>query len=233
MDIFRCAIEFNNEGARLLENGNFNAARKAFRQATDLMTMVIQSFPGGKMTIKPLPSGKRKRLSTFVWSKNPMPVPLDPLNHETVSNAFFFRRALFIFPMEDDWESRFNASDCTEESATVVYNLALAFHLSSITDNVSEMMKQAKTLYEIAVTIRSRTLEQSCLDIFGMAVLNNLGQIYHELSDYTAAKSLFYRLSIQLAMLQAHDMVHWIAKEDCDGFVLNAMLGPPDLAAAA
>lgn len=115
----------------------------------------------------------------------------------------------------------------------MVYNLALSFHLSSIALNVSDMMRKAKTLYEIAAAIRQRTMKPDDLDVFKMVILNNLGQIYHEQTDYTTAKSCFGQLSVQLASLQEHDLLHWISKDDCDGFVLNAMLEAPDLAAAA
>ena len=154
-------------------------------------------------------------------------------NCDGTQSSFFYRRALFISPTEFAVRANWVEHDCVEESASMVYNLALSYHLGGVIKNVSEMMNKAKTLYHIAAAIRETTMKPDELDVFRMVILNNLGQIYHEETDYGSSKSCFCQLAKQLAALQSHDLLHWVSKEDCDGFVLNAMLEAPELAAAA
>lgn len=69
--------------------------------------------------------------------------------------------------------------------------------------------------------------------IVDLAILNNVGQAQHEFCNYSTARECFKLLTRGLRRLNNRGMLSLLDGCDCDGFVLNAMLEEPVLAAAA
>ena len=215
------AIQFNNEGVACLEAGAYLDARNFFKSALDTMTDVItydgedQNIVDDELTLE------------FQCSVNPKRALHGPTQVVGLGNSFIFSRALYI-----SISKKVEKSEYIEESAAIVYNLALSFHLIG-TENSSESLKKAIQFYEISAAIRSRKSETK-LEILDLAILNNIGQIFVECMNYVAARQYFDQLSKQLTILNNSGVLNrFLEEKDCDGFVFNVMLDEPSLAAAA
>jgi tetratricopeptide (TPR) repeat protein len=216
---YAIAVRYNNEGVFRLEAGDYRAARSFFKRALDTMTDAIthdaddQDMDGEDLTLG------------FQWSVNPKKRALHEADQ--VGCSFVYSRALYISASKNIQKAEY-----TEESAAIVYNLALSFHLMG-TENNSESMEKAIQFYEIASAIRSRK-SQTKLEILDLAILNNIGQICVECFNFNAARQCFNQLSNRLVFLNHSGILtDFLEQNDCDGFVLNVMLEEPSLAAAA
>jgi hypothetical protein len=217
--MYAIAIQYNNEGVVRLESGDYRAARTLFKGALDTMTEAISSVADKE--------GFVEEYSTlcFQWSCNPRKRTL----HEAkqAGSSFIYSRALYIPAAKNPEEV-----DYSEESAAIVYNLALSFHLIG-TESNSEALDKAIQFYEIASAIRSRK-SLTKLEVIDLALLNNMGQICVETFNYNAARVYFNDLSDRLASLNhCGFLTECLEQHDCDGFVLNVMIEEPSLAAAA
>jgi tetratricopeptide (TPR) repeat protein len=104
-----------------------------------------------------------------------------------------------------------------EASVAIVYNLALATHLSALCVDCSEhsvpvvsseqtsavsTLEQAVALYELAYTVQMN--EEAELSVeYGMAILNNLGHIHRLLGDEEKASKCFRHLLSTIVFLQS------------------------------
>jgi len=139
---------------------------------------------------------------------------------------------------------------CAIESATILYNMALSYHLgSSSSMNCSstshDELHNALTLYEMAccVAYRVETQQQSgpktkASSKVVMASLNNMGQIYHHLGKYSKSRFYLDDLSNYILTLTAAQQERGEEGGEDDQerkrFLLNAMfLQKPRGAAAA
>ncbi len=215
---YTTALQFNNDGVVRLEEGNFHEARHCFKRALDTMTAAITQCGEDQH------NEGEESTPAFHWSLNPRHA-LHEASH--CGNSFVYSRALYITASK-----RIQTSEYTDESAAIVYNLALSFHLIG-SENSSDSMEKAMQFYEIASAIRARK-SGTKLEILDLAILNNTGQICVEWFNYDAARQCFSQLSDRLVLLNHCGLIdHFLEQRDCDGFVLNVMLDEPSLAAAA
>jgi hypothetical protein len=140
-------------------------------------------------------------------------------------------------------------------SAVLVFNLALLQHKEGLSNasNAGYSLKKARFLYEKCQlllasvgVLSSEWTGNATIDLLGMAVLNNLGQICCETADY-GPSSDYYKQLIQLIIAtstrqQGTEGVHYgnarldyFMEKQRSVFLLNAILvgHPPTLAAAA
>lgn len=110
------------------------------------------------------------------------------------------------------------STTCACESAAILFNMALSYHLSSTYSVESIPLHNALTLYEMACSVALRVESQheqlqqllllqsytqqqqhqqqrQCISRVIMASLNNIGQVYHRLGKYKKARDYLDDLS--------------------------------------
>mmetsp|Transcript_1606 Transcript_1606/g.2124 ORF Transcript_1606/g.2124 Transcript_1606/m.2124 type:complete len:174 (+) Transcript_1606:3-524(+) len=144
----------------------------------------------------------------------------------------------------------------TIESAAVVYNIALAYHILGTRTNQSHHLEKAMQFYKIAASIRQQPSSSYCvarrrtngnnngsscscctinIGMIDIAILNNMGQLHHtEFVNYPQAQKCFQQMGKGLSYFNSRGLLDCIiSKTDQDGFILNVMYQTPNLAAAA
>uniref|UniRef100_A0A7S1GNN8 Uncharacterized protein n=1 Tax=Cyclophora tenuis TaxID=216820 RepID=A0A7S1GNN8_CYCTE len=235
---YQHAVFCNNTGVACLEHGDLPRALSAFKTALNSMTTVISDLEKSKRNLSPKSSSSwsPNSLMDFCvqWSANAK-LPLHMEGAVSGSASFVYRRAIRIY--STPLTAATQRDNFVDESAIVVYNLALAFHLSGVNNN-TEFLRRAIRFYEIANSILQRQREQPSNQLksvlLNMAVLNNMGQIRHSLMEFEQARKCFSEVSTILVNLnQAGLLTQCLTPADCDGFVLNVTLKEPSVAAAA
>lgn len=135
-----------------------------------------------------------------------------------------------------------NLGPTSEERAVIVYNAALAAHLLANVTAKSAVMNRAKSLYILSrhiLTTRRATGAKSSLwnkHFFHIAILNNLGQINYELTEFAIAKKYFActkQIVIFLAASHQSEESEIFCISDLKGMRGNAILDMPTTAACA
>jgi tetratricopeptide (TPR) repeat protein len=230
------AIKINNNGVSQLEAGRFVHARNEFKSALDtIKEAVVQAQKGFECNTNYSSKGNSV---TFRWGNNPAKHPQHiPIESVLVSidSSFVYKRALRISPTDTGPSE----STLSEESAAIVYNLALAYHLMGL-EGAASLLEKSLKFYQIAFAINVRKGDSSHsnkltggVNLINLAILNNSGQINHELLDYAASRQCFRLLSSRLHLLSNFGFQGVLEENDCKGFILNLMLSEPDIAAAA
>ena len=101
-----------------------------------------------------------------------------------------------------------------EESATILYNLMLTYHLYGLEEHNSLFLHTALKLYEVDFGLAKTRMHH----LFDLAMLNNLGQIHHEIFNFDKSLQCFVQLSEELqCMSQPMDACNYL------GFLLNLL----------
>ena len=127
--------------------------------------------------------------------------PLDKHFDRRFGRSFMFRRPLHIpVTAEDETENDY-PSTVKVVSVTILFNLALAHHLTSYSKpTYKSQLKTAATLYELAYTlICEERIDDSAL--LTMVIINNLGLIHSALEEETMAQQCFEHLLSTLMFL--------------------------------
>ena len=145
--------------------------------------------------------------------------------------AFVFRDPIEV--PEIAFRSRPSKRLFAKLSMVALFNLGLSFHLCALDQSSVIKLVQAKDLYELAFQMH---LEENCdvTLLYSLALMNNLGLIYHVLGDHTRSGNCFnHMLSTMMFLLEsqdAHSIKQW------DGLLSNVMglvfPEPPKAAAA-
>eukprot|EP00543_Licmophora_paradoxa_P008713 CAMPEP_0202451198 /NCGR_PEP_ID=MMETSP1360-20130828/9680_1 /ASSEMBLY_ACC=CAM_ASM_000848 /TAXON_ID=515479 /ORGANISM="Licmophora paradoxa, Strain CCMP2313" /LENGTH=183 /DNA_ID=CAMNT_0049069705 /DNA_START=88 /DNA_END=636 /DNA_ORIENTATION=+ len=171
------------------------------------------------------------------WSNNAPVINNVSCSSET-QMTFVYRRALLMVPGEEhdlaveSQQHSIDDSDFSAESSAILYNMALTHHLMGLATNRSDVLERALKFYEISNNIRQNKDDKD-LDILDLAIANNVGQAQHEFCNYGTARECFDLLTRRLQLFNTYGMICLLAQCDCEGFVLNAMLEQPTMAAAA
>mmetsp|Transcript_20550 Transcript_20550/g.29708 ORF Transcript_20550/g.29708 Transcript_20550/m.29708 type:complete len:240 (+) Transcript_20550:42-761(+) len=229
------ALHLNNEGVQYFESSQFEEAGHCFGEALSQLTQASHC-DAPHTSQDTLPESD----TYFYWSDNPTkPLHLSPSTCST--NIFLCQRALYIESGDDSCmiTAPPSPSSLLDESAAVVYNLGLSFHMMGLdyitNTNKQKLLRKAASFYNIAVNIRKQQQmgkkeKPSSIDL---AILNNMGQIYHEAFDYSTSRKCFEMLSHNLMWFTRNGQLECIAQSDRKGFMLNVMMKFPDIAAAA
>jgi hypothetical protein len=118
--------------------------------------------------------------------------------------------------------------DCTLESAAVVYNMALCYHLKDTT--ISK--QRAMVFYDMALNLCSSLATGQMAVTIVMGSLNNAGQILHSVGEYAASRKYMETLRQYIVKLPLpYDSQSMEERYEC---LLNAvLLRPPCTAGAA
>jgi hypothetical protein len=108
----------------------------------------------------------------------------------------------------------------TMMSCIVIFNLALAHHLSAVdatVDDVKSTLIKALRLYEMAVNVKRSELTKNDA-MFILAVTNNLGLLHRQLDNETVATQCFETVLATLMYLADHKEGNLLP---LDGFFIN------------
>jgi len=214
---YSSAIAYNNQGALHLQHGRFLNAAKSFHSALDTIKAAMD---------EPANDNDDATTSTvsFEWSEDPNPHLKLP--QEESEESFVYRRALVIHssqtapPQSED--------GFVEESTAILYNLALAYHLYGLQSR-SRYLHTALRFYELAFGLRhSQSTVVNIHVLFDLALLNNLGQIHHEIFNFDKSLQCFVHLSEELQSQQ-----ELMDRQDYMGFLQNLTLQAPSAAPSA
>ena len=102
----------------------------------------------------------------------------------------------------------------------IMYNLALAVHLSSLQCQDFASLTRARKLYELAFQMH---LEESCdvTLLYSLALMNNLGLIYHSLGEEERSNTCFKNMLATMMYLLESDEAKTI--KQWDGLLSNVM----------
>ena len=118
---------------------------------------------------------------------------------------------------------------CHRESSVIMFNLALVHHWRGMHFGVTSLLPKALKLYEMSYSLiqNGATFETHHLVL---ALLNNMGQIHHELTQYAQAEHCFKNLKDLLAS----GATQVLDGPEVQGFLMNIMfLEAPSMAPAA
>ena len=212
------ALNHNNEGILLLEKGMHERALSEFKAAAELMYNITQEFK----TMRLIGDDADTRFESLtVCSKS---------QHPVVTGNSFIRSNPILMSISQEPNG---AVPCTIESATILLNMALTYHIDSQNPNcMKDALQNAITLYDMAYSLGLQIHEDSRTNQIILTALNNLGLIYYELGDYSKSTLYIEDLSTFLTFLNPEGEAENM--NDLQDFILNALvLRNPNRSAAA
>lgn len=197
----------------MIEVGNFIGSRIALKKALRLLRRC-----------KTLDKQCRQRTSMsdvhFQWSsKTTLSSETDDLLCSNNSSMFIYRRALLILPSSTSELRSCHAA----ETATVLYNLSLSFHLEGNLWNNSSLLKRSIKAYKITLLFQKKITSGNKLrgeGLLSVAINNNMAMLYQELMDFSAANDYFTAMSRGMRGLRIAGHLEY---SEYQGLILNLM----------
>jgi|UniRef100_A0A8J9T475 tetratricopeptide (TPR) repeat protein len=212
------AIECNNIGVDLLRAGRLDEAIETFKGAAEVMYPVSRVLQLSQAYVfRPTQSIQvdvreseilkkaRSRLSSLCQSAASS-------SKLGCINCFIYVDPKKIEPMVCD------PASCTLESATVVYNMGLTYHLQGS----AACLQKALCLFDMAFDLVSSADSYASSSEIAMAALNNAGEIHHAVGHYQLSRQYLNTLSAFILRLPNSECkkTRWERHQ----FLLNAML---------
>lgn len=217
LNLLNASIECNNLGVVLFNAGDLENALDSFMTAAKLMhpvsrqvqsssaTMDYENFASNDEPGFEIPNGIRKIVQESADSI--------AVNGKQLGTDNIFIRAE---PMRLEPAYHLPAS-CTFESAVVVHNMGLVYHLQES----EPCLHRAVFLYDMAFNLCCALMTEKAATI-AMSALNNAGQILHQFGEYGLSKKYLDTLRLFIARLpQAYDTR---SMDERHQFLLNAVL---------
>lgn len=185
----------NNHGAELFYAGDYKDATRQFAAALDLSRRSI-----------PFAATERPPKVGGVDSLMDKPVADQDFESWAVDRCYVYGHPIRIPGMRLPTTT----ADYIAMSAILIFNLALSHHFSamSLQTNNDTTYKKAVRFYEIALELQAQELFEE--DYFTVAILNNLGSVFHELGQEKESARYFHRL---LAFLTGSSIVTYLRDE--------------------
>jgi hypothetical protein len=239
----------NNLAIRQLECGQFSNASRLLDMA---LNHTIELVKESRTSKNPLTQTETTRASTTPilmqrelicsWSTT-LPIPFRPEENRT----YIYARGLLINERHGKCSVDQQKAETSKLSkAIILYNAALATHTLAIEKVDSVMLRKAHTLYRVSRRVfvlsqraaknggDKRNISHLHLHFLHMAILNNLGQLSHELAEFNLARNCFGQLEKHLAFLLVRkDQLHFFAKSDVRGMIANSAVQTPSTAPCA
>jgi hypothetical protein len=121
--------------------------------------------------------------------------------------------------------------------SVILYNMALVYHLAAADSVLESSGQKALSLYEMAFTLLSEQtfeFDSGLLARLLMYCLNNMASLYHELTRWDLSAECMKRLALLASNLMQARGVGLSLHQECQSFLLNAMvLKAPTRAPAA
>lgn len=232
LNLLNASIECNNVGVVLLNAGDVDNALDSFMTAAKLMHPVskqVQSIPpamdNNTCQESSAPACPEPGFEIPDGIRRVVQQSQDLINvkgKQPTDNIF-----IRADPLRLDLAHRLPA-DCTLESAVVVLNMALAYHLRGSTP----CLNRAVFLYGMAFNLSHALVTDQRAGRVAMSSLNNAGQIYHHMGEYTISRK--YLDTLRVYILKLPLAVDTRTMEERHQFLLNAvLLRAPTMASAA
>lgn len=202
----------------MIEAGLYSRARDTFKMALHLIK--AHAIERSKQLLCESSAG-------FRWSSN----TLHPDEHHGLAasgDSFVYRRALLIVPNE-----YLGSHNCYPETAAMLYNLSLSFHIEGHLTNNSTLLDKALKAYKIALALRRRPKVCRKLqrdNLLEIAISNNMAMIHQEFMDFERARACFVSVSRALRSL---GNTGFLEQSEYQGLVLNLMMGRHQITLAA
>lgn len=184
---------------------------------------ISSSQLGGKQQ-----GGVRRQLQTDSIRRVPISTSLTSRHTGSFisTHALLLSRECCTNPVEYEY--------CHRESASVMFNLALVHHWRGMHFGVTSLLPKALKLYEMSFSLIQNGANFETHHLI-LALLNNMGQIHHELMQYKDAKRCFKDLKELLTSSRASaSPSQGVDGPDVQGFLMNIMfLEEPQMAPAA
>ena len=182
-------IETNNNAVALLQQQKYDEAGRMLRSAVDALHVLSRTLDSGDCSIEGTdskPSSSCSCTTRFHFT------PLPPVRHQ--EGAFIYHRAACI--SEASVQTNVERSRL---SAIILYNMALFYHIRGLEHGRMEPLHISIKMYEMARGLLCSIVEEESLEeedatgvyYLAMAILNNLGQLFNELSEYEAVTECF------------------------------------------
>ena len=228
LNLLNASIECNNLGVVLLNAGDVENALDSFMTAAKLMHPVskqVQTIAALNNNLQDhtaapepgfeIPDGIRRIVQQSAASI--------AINGKHPTDNIFISAE----PLRLDIANGLPA-ECTLESAVVVFNMALAYHLRGSTPS----LHRAVFLYDMAFNLSCSFMGSQTAVHVAMGALNNAGQVYHTLGEYTLSRK--YLDTLRVYILKLPLAVDTRTMEERHQFLLNAvLLRAPTVAGAA
>mmetsp|Transcript_21395 Transcript_21395/g.35402 ORF Transcript_21395/g.35402 Transcript_21395/m.35402 type:complete len:224 (-) Transcript_21395:80-751(-) len=186
------AVTRNNRGIAFLEKGVHEEALLEFKAAAQLMYSFTQEL-------------KKKHLNDSAESDcgSQEDQPRESFTECIPSERTIYTENSFIcstpiIMLNSDEPS----TACTIESASILLNMALCYHLNSMRTNPMQgVLQNAINLYEMAYGLAIQVHEDVRSQKIIMTALNNLGQLNYELGEFETAQLYLNDLSTYINYL--------------------------------
>jgi tetratricopeptide (TPR) repeat protein len=206
------AMDHNNQGVAHLEEGNYEQALLDVNIALQFLNSARRFLKEKNFPEIPASSSHSCRQAyKFISTQNAF----------VCSNAFLLDQS--IEPMYS----------CVIESASVLLNMALCYHISSLeARSVSNSMSNAVKLYKMAYNLSTQCHSDSRRHDIIFTSLNNLGQLMHDMGEFDLSRVYLNELTCKVVrLLQTNEAS---AIDNGQDFLLNALvLKNPNICAPA
>jgi tetratricopeptide (TPR) repeat protein len=207
----------NNEGIHYINKGNYEEAMKVISRGLNLLKKVL--------SVQDIPA-KTDSYSMGMSMDETLPcefLQLDPEYPSAALTEAIKGNKPFIFSSPIYVPSVVNQAVTLKYLATLsfilLYNLALAYHLSAIDGQLClKKLEKALSLYDLAYAIQKTEL--SILQI--MAIVNNLGHIHTALGNQEQSQLCFKHLLSTVMLLKDYGE-EGESVDSLDGFILNCL----------
>jgi tetratricopeptide (TPR) repeat protein len=211
------AIYYNNAGICYLEQGNHNDALDLLKEAAQRIYSLTVARATSNMAITYEDNSFDEPSMDCDMASKSHDIPRRPLISPAADNSSFMCSIPIFLSAPNNTET------CTEESAVILYNMALTYHLNSLSANpVSNAHANAITLFGMAYDLCLRLHQNERTSRVIMSSLNNMGVLHHDLGNYSLSHQYFEDLSFYIGSLdEATDRS--VANER-NGFLLNSIV---------
>jgi tetratricopeptide (TPR) repeat protein len=211
------AKSLNNKGIHYINKGNYEEAMKVISRGLNLLKKVL--------SVQDIPA-KTDSYSMGMGMGETLPcefLQLDPEYPSAALTEAIKGNKPFIFSSPIYVPSVVNQAVTLKYLATLsfilLYNLALAYHLSAIDGQLClKKLEKALSLYDLAYAIQKTEL--SILQI--MAIVNNLGHIHTALGNQEQSQLCFKHLLSTVMLLKDYGE-EGESVDSLDGFILNCL----------
>jgi len=192
------ASYYNNAGIAYLEQGKHVESLDMLKEAARLVMCVMAN------------SCDIRNTRTDTVTDASMNVALDQANGVTgISRRFSGMRIAdnncFMFPVPIflPADNAVSSNNCTEVSATILYNMALTYYINSKSSNpLPKALNNSMTLFDMACNLSLEIRHTPRSSQIIMSSLNNLGVLYRDQGNYKRSHKYFDDLSSYIASLR-------------------------------
>jgi tetratricopeptide (TPR) repeat protein len=197
------AVRSNNNGVCAMEAGDFEESVRslscALRACKESLVLEDENMAS--------PSAQCSLIDRCML--RPIPSSNSILEIEDAKNdneSLTIYRCAVHMPEESAVASQNTSHTSMSSSAIIMFNMALAHHLSGIEEESQGKLKKAIKLYEFTYNLLK---DEECgaspsFQLFAMACINNLGQLYQLLGEQQKAEGCFqHMLSVLMFLIDS------------------------------